>query len=188
MSTALIGGIAVIVVAAIAIVLLKKKKPEETTTQTTPSTQKPKTQPQTQQPKPEKKEPKKEEVKLPDVFTPLTKDTNSMMDEVEKNIETAMQEYQLQRDMIVEMLREFEDQLESNRNTINDLISQKNWEELEHVMHSLKGSSLNLKLDILGKPIQYIDDLLKEEKDLDNIQVYIDVVYKASRTIFSNLR
>ena len=186
MSTALIGGIAIIVVAAIAIVLLKKKKPEEITTEQTTTPTKPKTKPE---PKPEKKEePKKEEVKLPDVFTPLTKDTNSIMEEVEKNIETAMQEYQLQRDMIVEMLREFEDQLESNRNNINDLISQKNWEELEHVMHSLKGSSLNLKLDILGKPIQYIDDLLKEEKDLDNIQIYIDVVYKASRTIFSNLR
>ena len=203
MKIALIIGI-IVVIAIVAFVLLKKNKQEISTTpkETPPSEPK-----ETKQPTPEIKikeeskpeikldfnnlKPKsesKKEIKLPEIFTPLTKSNSEIMNEVEKNIKTAIEEYQIQREMIIEMLKEFEEQLKSNKNEIDNLINKKEWEELEHIIHSLKGSSLNLKLDILGKPIQYIDDLLKQQKDVDNIKTYIDFVYKSSEKIFSKLK
>jgi len=201
MKIALIIGI-IVIIAIVALILLKKNKQEiSTPKETQPSEPKETKQPtpeiKIEESKPEIKldfnnlKPKsesKKETKLPEIFTPLTKSDSEIMNEVEKNIETATKEYQIQRDMIIEMLREFEEQLKSNKNEIDNLIEQKKWEDLERIIHSLKGSSLNLKLDILGKPIQYIDDLLKQEKDVDNIKTYVDFVYKSSEKIFSKLK
>jgi HPt (histidine-containing phosphotransfer) domain-containing protein len=179
-STAVIGGIVGIVILIIIVVVLKsKKKPEEIQKES-------KEQPKTQQEKPKKQEPKKEK-KLPDVFVILTKNISELQSEIDKNIQAGMDEYGMDRDTMIMMIQELEGQFSENKEPIYNLMAQKNWVEMERHIHTLKGSSLNLRFDILAKPISYIDDLLKKEQDLDNIKDYVDVVYANYEKIFKAL-
>jgi HPt (histidine-containing phosphotransfer) domain-containing protein len=180
MSTAVIGGVVGIVVLIVIILILKnKKKPEEI--KETKKEEKPKEQKQ------EVKKEKKEEKKLPDIFMQLTKDINELQTEIEKNIEAGMNEYSMDRDSMVMMVKELESQIAENKDSIYNLMAQKNWEEMEKHIHTLKGSSLNLRFDILAKPIAYIDDLLKKQQDLDNIKEYVDTIYANYEKIFKAL-
>jgi len=185
MSTAVIGGVVGIVVLIVVILLLKnKKKPEEVK------------EVKKEQPKKEnkqtkaKEQPKKEEKpakKLPNIFIPLTKNINELQPEIDKSIQAGMDEYGMDRDTMVEMIKELKGQFAENKEPIYNLMAQKNWEEMEKHIHTLKGSSLNLRFDILGKPIEYIDDMLKEEKELENLKDYIDEIYNNYEKVFSAL-
>ena len=186
MSTAVIGGVVGLVVVIVLILVLKnKKKPEETQKTET------KKEPVKQENKPKQeakpKEVKKESIKLPDVFIPLTKEISELKAEIENNLKSGMDEYGMDRDTMVEMIKELKGQFAENKDPIYNLMAQKNWEEMETHIHTLKGSSLNLRFDILGKPIEYIDDMLKEEKELENLKYYVDVIYNNYEKVFSAL-
>ena len=143
------------------------------------------------------KETKKQKIsetsfKLPKELEQL-ENKDFLLEETKKNIETAMNEYDMDKETIIEMYKELEEQFNNQKKNIYDYLDNKNWELLEREIHSLKGATLNLKFIALGNPIKYIDDLLKSlegEKSIEEekyIKKYIDLVYLANDYIFKNI-
>jgi len=133
----------------------------------------------------EEKETTVEEEKLPKELQILELPPQELLEKTKIDIQKAMKEYEMDKETIIEMFKEFEEQMNKQKTIIYELLSEKKWDELEREMHSLKGAALNLKFETLGLSIKYIDDLLKKHEDLDNIKKYIDLLYSGKEKIFS---
>lgn len=166
--------IAIVIVIFVIIFKLSKKKVlihEKPKTKETQPTKEIKTS--------EIKQPEKKiEIKLPEAIKKLDKDIAYIKKEISEGIQKAANEYGMNYSDVEEMVKsELYSQIENAKNKIYKAIEEKNYEVIDKETHSLKGASLNLKIDVLGLAFKEIDDAARRKEDMNKIKLYIDKLY-----------
>ena len=103
------------------------------------------------------------------------------------NYEKALERFMGEKEILLEVLPPYLEALESNLNKLNNLDPASQCQEIRDIAHSIKGSSLNLEINTLGKCAETLEDAAYD-KDTKLVIKAIPSVKEASKNVIAEIK
>ncbi len=143
---------AVILLVIVAIFILKKSKPK---------------------PKPKKT------ITLPNDLKLIAKPVDEIRKEIEEGIKKGAAEFGMDvNEFKHELLPELLSQIDNAKDKLLEYAEKGDYEAIDKLSHSVKGAALNMRVDILGLPLQEINRATRRREPMEHIKAYIKYFYK----------
>ena len=108
----------------------------------------------------------------------LTQSKEEASKNLEKELEIAAKELDIDIDTIYDLKNELFEMLKQEKSNFFKALKTKNYIELHKIAHKLKGAALNLRLSNLAYILKQIDEFSKAKKDLHKIEYLINKFYE----------
>lgn len=89
--------------------------------------------------------------------------------------------------LISEMIEIFSTQVDEFTRLMNDYLAKKKWQELSKLAHKAKSSVAIMGMSSLAEKLKELEQLAKEEKEVDSFSEYIDLFTTASKEAVTEL-
>jgi len=125
-----------------------------------------------------------DEKKLDEVFSKyLNKNTGEIKEvDVSYSLEDASQNMGLDSAIVKTIVSNFCNSIDKDLESLEDAITQKDFEQIENSSHKIKGAALNLRMEQVAKFAQNIEESSKEKKEQNIKESFVNLT-KAVKTV-----
>ena len=89
--------------------------------------------------------------------------------------------------LISEMIKIFSTQVKEYSDLMHEYLEREDWQELSKLAHKSKSSVTIMGMKALAKKLRKLEEMAKEEKDVQSIPGYVEYFTAASREAVSEL-
>jgi HPt (histidine-containing phosphotransfer) domain-containing protein len=116
----------------------------------------------------------------------LNKSSKEIKEIIDDELKKATIELGIDEKTIYELFEEFLTQLKDEKSIFYTALKNKDYKTLHEISHKLKGVLLNLRINQLGEVFTNLDNMIKQNKDINKIEEIINKIYTAFDPILNN--